>query len=127
MVELGPDPDADPDNWEGGAACAQQTEASCSAQSNPVPCTPLYGRPLSGCSGEGVPNCDAPNSLEYLGCITFTICKSGVNFYSDGQTPPAYYATTNDCLPYGFERCDVPGFDPDVDDDGLPPTCGAWW
>lgn len=128
ITELGPDPDADPDNWEGGTACAQQTEATCSAKSEPVPCTPLYGRRLSGCAAEGVPECESPESLEYLGCIEFTICKNGVNFYSDGHVPPAYYATTSDCLPYGFERCDVPGFNPDPESgDGLPPTCGAWW
>lgn len=127
IVELGPDPDADPNNWGGGPDCALQTESSCSDQSQPSPCTPLYGRRLGECAGDGIPACESPTSLAYLGCITFTICKPGVNFYSDGHDTPTYYVTTNGCIPYGFERADVPALDPDTSDDSLPPTCGDWW
>jgi len=125
IIERGPDPDADPNGREGGADCAMQTESSCSSESQPSPCTPLYGRRVGVCSGDGIPACESPTSLEYLGCIAFTICKLGVSFYSDALDPPTYYVTTNGCVPYGFERCDVPAFDPGAED--LPPTCGDWW
>lgn len=126
ILQLGPHPDADPELGRRGSVRA----ADRGILLGPVEARAVHAIVWSSCQrmrGEGVPVCESPDTLDYLGCITFTICKNGVNFYSDGQTPPAYYATTNDCLPYGFERCDVPGFNPDPDGDGLPPTCGAWW
>jgi hypothetical protein len=119
IVELGPHPDADPNNSESGPTCAAQTERSCAELEE---CMPLYGRPVDGCSSDGVPMCASPTSLEYLGCIAFVVCKNGVNFYSDAKSPPSFYVTPNGCIPYGFEPCEVPEFTPP--DDGLPPTCG---
>lgn len=109
---------------EWGPTCAAQSESSCPDFEQ---CIPLYGRVIDACSGDGIPVCESAMALEYLGCITFTICKPGINFYSDGADPPRFYVTTGGCVPYGFERVEVSAWSDAQGGDDLPPTCGEGW